>query len=285
MSSFIDVHVHPPVAGLIEGPLAPFMDAMRHFTGRSLPVMSPEELADMYRSRGGRAVLLGWASSPTGTHPSFGNRHVAAAVAAAPDVFTGFGAVDLFGGSMAVAQVHEAARIGLRGLSIHPAAQTVEPSHRRAYPIWETAAEHDLVCLIHTGFTRLGAGLSGGGGVRLEPARPIHVDTVAAHFPSLRLVIAHTGGVWLDEALAITHHKPNVWFDLSGQPPKDWSSDVIAAVSGPLADRALFGSDYPFGQDPDEWIGQWEGLGLREELGRKLLHDNAAALLEWSSSS
>ncbi len=40
----------------------------------------------------------------------------------------------------------------------------------------------------------------------------------------------------------------------------------------------LFGSDFPF-ITPQKWIGDWERLGVDGEVTRRILHDNAAALL------
>jgi hypothetical protein len=155
----------------------------------------------------------------------------------------------------------------------------VAPIDRAGRQLWETAAEHGLVCLIHTGFTRLGANVAGGGGVGLEPARPIHVDRVAAAHPTLNIILAHTGALWLDEAIAIAIHKSNVHLCLSGISPKSMSPELLDLIRGPLRSRVHFGSDYPFGA-PDGWITEWDSLGLPQELSQAVLVDNVAALLD-----
>lgn len=281
MTSFIDFHLHPPVAGLLNGPLAPFIEGIRAVVPRTIEIESIDDIATWYRDQDAKAVLLGWhggAGSPTA--PLDGDR-IAELVAMAPDVFKGFGAADPSYGAAAVGTVHQIARLGLDGVSFHPAAQRIAPSHRSMTPLLETAAEHDLVCLVHTGGTRLGAGIVGGAGIMLEPARPTHVDTVAAEFPDLRVVLAHSGSLWFDEALAVATHKANVWLDISGQNPASFPPALVEALRGPLADRILFGSDYPFANTPTDWIAAWRQLDLPEELTRKVLHDNAAALLDW----
>lgn len=281
MTDFIDFHLHPPVEALLHGPLAPFLDGLRAVVPRPVEVEAIGDIAQWYRDHDAKAVLLGWhggAGSPTAP---LDGRRIGQLVAAAPDVFKGFGTADPSLGAAAVGAIHEIARLGLDGLSFHPAAQRIEASHRSMEPLWETAAEHDLVCVIHSGGTRLGAGRLGGSGIMLAPARPVHVDTVAAEFPDLRIVLAHTGQLWLDEALEVVRHKANVWLDISGQHPASMSRVLRDAVAGELSRRTLFGSDYPFASTPLEWIAAWNELGMPESVTRQVLHDNAAGLLGW----
>ncbi len=283
MTRFIDAHVHPPVQELLEGPLAPFLPGIEQFMGAAIVPKTGEEIAAMYRERDAKAILLGWNSRLGSGYRSFGNRGIKALVDIAPDVFYGFGAVDPTGGAGAVAGVHEAARMGLSGLSFHPAAENTPPLPRGNRHLWETALEHGLIALIHTGFTRLGAGQAGGGGVGFEHARPINVDRLAAAFPDLKIIMAHTGVLWLDEAVAISIHKRNVHLCLSAVSPKAMSPDLLDTIRGPLRERVHFGSDYPFG-NPDEWLAEWESLGLPDDLTRAVLVDNITALLEGTTA-
>jgi hypothetical protein len=69
-----------------------------------------------------------------------------------------------------------------------------------------------------------------------------------------------------------------VWIDLSGWSPKYLSQELLDAVRGPLADRTLFGTDFPF-ITPEKWLRDWETLGMPDDLSRQILHDNAARLL------
>jgi len=279
VTRFIDAHVHPPVPAFLDGPLAQFRAGLEEFLGVTFTPETGEEIASFYRERDARAVLLGWNSQSGSRNASLGNRQIKALVDIAPDVFYGFGAVDPNGGAGAVTGAHEAARMGLSGLSFHPAAERAAPLPRENRHLWETAVEHGLITLVHTGFTRLGAGLPGGAGVALEPAHPINVDRLAATYPAMKIILAHTGSLWLDDAIAVSIHKRNVHLCLSGVSPKSMSPDLLELIRGPLHDRVHFGSDYPFG-NPDEWLAQWESLGLPEELNRAVLVDNITALLE-----
>jgi len=279
VTRFIDAHVHPPVAEFLDGPLTPFRGGLEEFLGYEMVAHTGEELADFYRRRDAKAVLLGWNSRPGSGYRPFGSREIKRLVDVAPDVFYGFGAVDPTGGAGAVAGVHEAARLGLSGLSFHPALEGTAPLPRENRHLWETTVEHRLITLVHTGFTRLGAGQWGGAGVALEPAHPINVDKLAAIYPDLRIILAHTGALWLDDAVAISMHKRNVHLCLSGVSPKAMSSELLELIRGPLRDRVHFGSDYPFGK-PDEWLAEWESLGLSDDINEAVLVGNITRLLE-----
>lgn len=278
MTRFIDAHVHPPVPEFLDEPMAPFLAGLEGFLDGPVVRKTGAELAEFYRQRDAKAVLLGWNSRLGSGFRSLGNRGIKTLVDLAPDVFYGFGAVDPTGGAGAVAGVHEAARLGLSGLSFHPAAEQVPPQPRENRHLWETAAEHRLIVLVHTGFTRIGAGTAGGSGVALEPARPLNVDNLAAAYPEMRIILAHTGSLWLDEALAISIHKENIHLCLSGISPKSMGSEVLEMIRGPLHDRVHFGSDYPFG-NPDEWLAEWESLGMPDDVNRAVLVENIGRLL------
>lgn len=258
----------------------PFLPALEGYFGRTIEEMTGDELADHYRSRDGRAVLLAWDAETATGRPPFTNQTVAALVGDHPDVFIGFGSVDPNKGARAVAGVHEAARLGLRGLKFHPGAQRFNLTDRETYPIWEAAIDQGLICLVHTGFTGLGAGLPGGMGVLMKGGRPLELDDVAARYPELTIIAAHPSWPWIEEGIALARHKANVWIDLSGWSPKYFPPSLVEAIRGPLRDRTLFGSDFPF-LTADKWLKDWEGLGVEDEITRQILVDNAARLLGW----
>jgi predicted TIM-barrel fold metal-dependent hydrolase len=278
VTNFIDCRVHPSVTAVIDGPLAPFLPGFVDDTGFPQTAVDPGEIADYYRSRGGRAVLLGWDSESTTGRRPFGSSDVAALTRAHDDVFLGFGAVDAAKGAAAVGQVHEAARLGLVGVALQPAIQKIGPADRTTAPVWEAAAGHGLICLFHTGATRLGAGMPGGAGVRLSASNPMYIDNIAAQLPDLKIVLAHSGRLWRSEAAAIAAHKANVYLCLGGETLVEPDEELRNAVAGPLATKVLFGSGYPFG-DPDSWMATWSGMELSDDATRRVLHDNAAELL------
>ncbi len=276
MSGFYDAHVHPPVPSLLDGPFAPYLAGLQTATGKLVEPVEPADLADGYRSRNSRALLLGWDLETSGNRRPFSTADVAEIVATAPDVFDGLGAVDPAKGALAVGQVHEAARRGMKGIAVHPAAQGMGPADRLASPVWEAAAEYGMVCLFHTGTTRLGFGSPGGAGVKLAAGNPIHVDGVAARFPTLKIVLAHTGPLWHAEALAVAFHKQNVYLCPTSTTPDAWPG-LVDAACGALRDRVLFGSSYPLG-DPDALVKSWRESTVPDDVVDRILFGNATAL-------
>lgn len=274
----IDVHVHPMSAearGVFGGELA----AMARYFGREIPVVSIDELAGQYRARKMMAVLLGMDTSTASGHPPVPNDHIAAAVRAHPDVFFGFAGVDPWKGQQAVDEARRAyERLGLRGLKLHPGLQKFAPNGEQFYPLWAAAAEMGLVCLFHSGTMGSGAGEPGGGGYKLKFVNPMLVDDVAADFPSLAIILAHPGWPWQAEQLAIARHKSNVFIDLSGWSPKYFPAELVEQMNGPLQDKCLFGSDWPF-LTPERWMSDFAALPVKETVRPKVLRDNARRLL------
>lgn len=46
--------------------------------------------------------------------------------------------------------------------------------------------------------------------------RPIYLDTIARAFPDLKIIGAHLGNPWYQEAAEVARWNPNVFFDLTG---------------------------------------------------------------------
>ena len=82
------------------------------------------------------------------------------------------------------------------------------PATAMAYPLYEVIEELGVPALFHTGQTGIGAGMPGGGGIRLKYSNPLELDDVAADFPALQIILAHPSFPWQDEALAVATHKP-----------------------------------------------------------------------------
>jgi predicted TIM-barrel fold metal-dependent hydrolase len=275
----IDVHVHPSTPEFVEGAMGEFAPACESYFHTKLPRHSVAEMAAVFRRADVLGVLLAWdAETETGL-PPVENDFVAQCVREHPDVFLGFASVDPRKGEAAVVELERAVRmLNLRGLKLHPSAQGFRPDDRAVYPVWETAQALRIPVLVHTGTTGLGAGMPGGGRVKLEASRPIHLDAVAADFPDVQIVMAHPAWPWQDEQLAVALHKPNTWIDLSGWSPKRFAPELVRNIKGALQDRVLFGTDYPF-LTHQQWFDAWATLDVPDAVTEKVLLANASRLL------
>jgi predicted TIM-barrel fold metal-dependent hydrolase len=152
--------------------------------------------------------------------------------------------------------------------------------------VYERAAAHNLFCLFHTGVFTLPEPLPS---LRVSSARcrPIMLDPIANAFPSLRMIIAHLGVCWGEEAATLCRIQPNIYADLSGsiagwRVPKSsqWWREMLY---WPTAHRKiLFGSDVHYRELKAAIEDQTRALAeigwTREQLDH-LQHRNAASLL------
>jgi predicted TIM-barrel fold metal-dependent hydrolase len=241
-------------------------------------------IAAYYRERKMAAVIFTVDSQSATGHPPVSSEEIAEACAANADVLIPFGSVDPWRGRAAVAQARAlVSEYGVRGFKFHPSLQAFHPNDPMAYPLYETLQEHGVVALFHSGQTGIGAGVRGGGGIRLKYANPLALDDVAADFPDLKIVIAHPSFPWQDEALAVATHKPLVYIDLSGWSPKYFPPQLVRYANTLLREKVLFGSDFPV-LTPDRWLADFAALDIKPEVRPLILKDNAVRLLGLSDA-
>jgi hypothetical protein len=207
------------------------------------------------------------------------NEEIAEVAAANSDVLIPFASIDPNKGERAVEEAKRLIRdYGIRGFKFHPNVQAFYPNDRAVYPLYEVVADAGLPALFHTGHSGIGAGLPGGGGIRLKYSNPMYVDDVAVDFPELTIVLAHPSFPWQDEALSVALHKQQVYIDLSGWSPKYFPPQLVRYANTLLRDRVLFGSDFPL-ITPDRWLADFAEADFRDEVRPLILKQNAARLL------
>ena len=168
--------------------------------------------------------------------------------------------------------------LGLSGLKLHPITQGFLPNDERFYPLYAKADELGIPVIFHTGHTGIGAGMRGGGGVRLKYSNPMYLDDVAVDFPDMPIIMAHPAFPWQDEALSVCLHKPQVYIDLSGWSPKYFPPQLVHYANTLLKHKMLFGSDYPW-ITPDRWLADFEQIAIKPEVRPLILKENAVRLL------
>jgi predicted TIM-barrel fold metal-dependent hydrolase len=279
------------------------------FTRKGWPVIGPEE---SLRDHPGfdKVVVLGispqWLEGrligtvdTTGIlgvvgpmHPDLCNDYIAAVVRAEPDRFIGFASVNPLyqGPEAAVAELARAVvELKLSGVKLYPMYQHWAANDRDlAFPIYAKAQELGIPVMIHqAGSTRIDA--------KLELGRPALLDDIGRGFRELRVIIAHCGWPWVDEALFLLTKHPNFYAELSYLIASVTRRDLFLLLSRcepmfvPL-EKLFFGTDYPgFLYDPVKLKDKLESVNeealavglpaIAEEKLAGIMGDNLARFL------
>jgi predicted TIM-barrel fold metal-dependent hydrolase len=277
----VDIHTHATVSTRnAPDEVAIALDAaMASYFKEKMPRLTIAQTADFYRERKMLAVIFTVDTERANGQVRITNEEVAEEVAQHRDVLIPFASIDPMRGKMGAREARRLIKdFGVRGFKFHPSAQEFYPNDRNAYTLYEAIAEAGLPAIFHSGQTGLGAGLPGGGGVRLKYSDPMFLDDVAVDFPNMPIVIAHPSFPWQENALAVATHKPSVYIDLSGWSPKYFSPLLVQYANGLLKKKMLFGSDFP-ALTPERWIADFDKIDIKPEVRQLILKDNAIRLL------
>ena len=281
----IDVHVHAEVSERVadaHGWGEEVREASTAYFKNEGKQPTLPEIAAYYRERKLACVIFPVDMESTTGITRVPNEEVAEAAAANPDVFIPFASIDPAKGKMGA---REARRLidhfGVRGFKFHPSVQAFYPNDRSAYVLYEAIAQAGLPALFHTGHSGIGAGMRGGGGIRLKYSNPMYLDDVAVDFPDMPIIMAHPSFPWQDEALSVCLHKPQVYIDLSGWSPKYFPPQLSQYANTLRTHKMLFGSDYPM-LTPDRWLADFAQIPIKAEVRPLILKENAVKLLRLS---
>jgi len=278
----IDIHTHAEVSTrlLPDEAEKEALEARGRYFRYAVKHPSIAQMADYYRARRMAFVVFTVDHERGMGIKRISNEEVAESAAEHADVAIPFASIDPARGQMGVREARRLIKdFGVKGFKFHPTVQAFYPNDRGCYPLYEVIAEAGLPALFHTGQTGIGAGMPGGGGLRLKYSNPLCLDDVAADFPAMPVISAHPGVPWQDEQLSVALHKPNVYIDLSGWSPKYFEPKLVQYANTLLKDRVLFGSDNPV-IDPDRWLAGFEKLPIKPEVRPLIMKENAARLLK-----
>jgi uncharacterized protein len=236
-------------------------------------------------SNADRVVVFGLQARATGVWVP--NELIAEYVAGHPDKLVGWASVDP-NEPDAIAQLeHAVGTLGLRGLKLGPAYQHFDPTDRRHWPFFETAARLGIPTLWHQGTTFPSA-------ARLRISQPLALEDVAMDFPTLRIIVAHLGHPWEEDLIALVRKAPNVFADVSAchyRPWRFWQAMATAYEYG-VSHKLLLGSDFPSGTIDNVIEGlrrvnePVEGTRLThipEDVIERIVHENwREAFPEWA---
>lgn len=164
--------------------------------------------------------------------------------------------------------------LGLKGIKLHPDYQGVFIDDERNVHILKEAMKRDLLVSIHAG---IDIGLPDP--VHCTPARTAAIlDRLEQNPERPRIILAHVGGwnCW-DEVEACLVGKP-VYFDLGFSLGQIDNDQLLRIIRNHGADRILFASDSPWGdQGADKQF--LDSLPLTTEERELITHRNAQMLL------
>ncbi|HEX3356220.1 MAG TPA: amidohydrolase family protein [Tepidisphaeraceae bacterium] len=159
-------------------------------------------------------------------------------------------------------QVREAHDLGLKGLKLHPNAQSFDILSPRIFEVYSAAQELGMFITFHTGVHQS----------RLSETRVLKFDEVAWGFPDLKFSMEHVGGYhFFEEALAVIfNHVPppwesgkcNVFAGLASVFTHDhnrfWhlSNERISELAAQVGvQQLIFGLDFPYNLEAETNIG------------------------------
>lgn len=276
----IDMHVHLETDYCNHRSLPQeYLDASAAHFKSNERTPSADTIAALYREANIAAVVFTIDARTQMGHLPNSIDDLVDACAKNSDVLIPFGSVDPRTGADAITEARrQAEELGVWGFKFHPSVQGFDPSNQQYYPLWETLSEIGKPLIFHTGQNGIGAGMKGGGGIKLRLSNPLLLDDIAADFPDLTIIMAHPSVPWQDEANSIAIHKPNVFIDLSGWRPKYFPESLVRFASSALSRKLLFATDYPL-LTPDRWISDFEQLGVKEEVIPHIYKGNALRVL------
>lgn len=129
--------------------------------------------------------------------------------------------------------------LGLRGIKMSPVYQRYHPCDEPARRVHRHAERLGLPILTHAAFHSIAD-------TPMEWASPLHYDPVAREFPDLRIILAHIGLPWYDDAMVVVRKHPHVYADVSPAFHRHWLYQAMLRFQEfGVLHKLLFGSDFP----------------------------------------
>ena len=206
----------------------------------------PERLIyDMDRLGIDKVFVLGIAYRPMNSYDPNSAEYVSGMVRQHSDRLIGFYTADPLGGLAEVRRFERAVQEqGLRGLKMLPSYNYVPLNDRRIWPLYDAAQGLGVPVILHTGWSSLPAGKM------LEYDHPLYAEDIMLDFPDSKLILAHIGFQWAEEAIHFMAKFQNLYGDMAywAETTPMWRVAQIWVWAKKLHvfNRFLWGSDYPY---------------------------------------
>lgn len=183
---------------------------------------------------------------------------------------------------------------GMVGVKFHPTVGYY-PDDPKFFPLYERMVELDVPLYSHTANLINAPNMS-------KYADPIYLDTIAANFPDLKIVMIHCGSIsYPYKVMELMLSRGNFYAEISGYQLgalylheffygviRDFLKLPAILTSAPK-DRLMFGSDWPIFGDDKAWVDIVKNLpttakkyniNIKQRDIRKILGENALKLLK-----
>lgn len=159
---------------------------------------------------------------------------------------------------------------GLKGIKFHPEYQNFDMDDKKFYKLYEYCLNKGLVLVFHTGYDPA---------FITKHSYPNRACTIADAFKTKQIVFAHLGNAEnMEESFEYLSNK-TVSFDISMAYYLQDAAKVTAFIKQNGADKFLYGTDTPFGND-DKTMEFLNSLNLTASEKNQILFKNAAELLK-----
>jgi predicted TIM-barrel fold metal-dependent hydrolase len=128
----------------------------------------------------------------------------------------------------------------MRGLKLAPTYQGFDPWSSEAWRLYEAVDQLGVPILWHQAAAYPAQSM-------LEYGNPVLLDKVARAFPRIKMILAHFGLPWSQETVQLMRKHQQIFTDVSARMYRPWEmyDALMRAIDYGVADRILFGSDFP----------------------------------------
>ena len=225
---------------------------------------APNLARDMRSVNVTRSVVLALDLSLPSHHPRDTLR-----TTAGRDEVTGYGSIHPRS-LQARRRLEEQLHLGARGLKLHPPNQLFRPDAWYAMRIYAMCGKENIPVFWHCGPAGIEPKLNQYFAQVRFYERPLR------ELPGTEFVLGHAGSLQHREAIALQRRYRNAWLEISGLS----LGQLREVLDEADTDRVIFGSDWPFYHPVLPLAKVLIATEGRPELRRKVLHDNAARLLD-----
>jgi predicted TIM-barrel fold metal-dependent hydrolase len=173
-----------------------------------------------------------------------------------------------------VGEVKRIKEKGIKGIKFHSLFQPIRARDENLFPIYDAMAKAGVIAYFHVGKDPVHPSHPAGTG-------PQDVAHVKEHFPGLKMVAAHFGGLlMLDEARKWIIGR-DIYIDTCWGPNiQSLETDVVVdLIRQHGVEKVLFATDYPATSDPIHQIRWFKNLPLQEKEKQLIFRENARRLL------